>query len=63
MRSFANPRGQVRVVERATSRERGRKPFDRSKHEITYVGDEAAARAMNWGTISFPPSERLLLSH
>jgi hypothetical protein len=45
-----------------TPPESGRKLFDVSEQERTYVGDEVAARRLNWGTLSFPPSERLLLS-
>lgn len=45
-----------------TPPEPGRKPFDRSEQECTYVGTRAAARRLNWGTLTFPPSERLLLS-
>lgn len=45
-----------------TPPELGRKPFDISEHEHTYAGDRAAAKRLNWGTLTFPPSERLLLS-
>jgi hypothetical protein len=45
-----------------TPPEPGRKPFDISEHERAYAGDQAAAERFNWGTLSFPPSERLLLS-
>jgi hypothetical protein len=45
-----------------TPPELGRKPFDISEHEHAYAGDRAAARRLNWGTLTFPPSERLLLS-
>jgi uncharacterized protein DUF4238 len=44
-----------------TPPERGRKLFDRSRHERAYCGDTLVARRLNWGTLSFPPSERLLL--
>jgi Protein of unknown function (DUF4238) len=44
-----------------TPPELGRKPFDRSEHHHTYPGDRAAAKRLNWGTLTFPPSERLLL--
>jgi hypothetical protein len=44
-----------------TPPEPGRKLFDRSRHERAYWGDTAAARRLNWGTLIFPPSERLLL--
>jgi hypothetical protein len=33
-----------------TPPELGRKPFDLSEHEQSYVGDEAAAKRLNWGT-------------
>jgi hypothetical protein len=45
-----------------TPPEPGRKPFDISEHEHEYAGDQMAAERFNWGTLSFPPSERLLLS-
>jgi hypothetical protein len=45
-----------------TPPEPGRKPFDISEHEHTYAGDQVAAERVNWGTLSFPPSEQLLLS-
>lgn len=45
-----------------TPPEPGRKPFDRSEHERSYAGTRTAARRLNWGTLTFPPSERLLLS-
>lgn len=45
-----------------TPPEPGRKPLDRSEHERTYAGTRTAARRLNWGTLTFPPSERLLLS-
>jgi hypothetical protein len=45
-----------------TPPEPGRKLFDKSEHERAYVGDEPAARRLNWGTLTFPPSDRLLLS-
>jgi hypothetical protein len=45
-----------------TPPEPGRMPFDQSEHERAYEGDWAAARRLNWGTLTFPPSERLLLS-
>lgn len=45
-----------------TRPEPGRKPFDLSEHERAYVGSLSAARRLNWGTLTFPPSERLLLS-
>jgi Protein of unknown function (DUF4238) len=45
-----------------TPPELGRKPFDLSEHEHTYAGDRAAAKRLNWGTLTFSPSERLLLS-
>lgn len=45
-----------------TPPEPGRKPFDRSRNERAYRGDLAAARRLNWGTLIFPPSERLLLA-
>jgi hypothetical protein len=45
-----------------TPPEPGRNPFDRSNREHTYAGTRAAARRLNWGTLTFPPSERLLLS-
>jgi hypothetical protein len=42
-----------------TPPEPGRRLFDISEHEHTYVGDEPAAKRLNTGTLSFPPSERL----
>jgi hypothetical protein len=45
-----------------TPPEPDRKLFGRSKHERVYDADEAAARRLNWGTLTFPPCERLLLS-
>lgn len=44
-----------------TQPEPGRKLFDRSEHERVYEADRAAARRLNWGTLTFPPSDRLLL--
>lgn len=38
-----------------------RKPFDRSEHEGIFAGDVEAARRLNWGTLTSPPSHRLLL--
>jgi hypothetical protein len=45
-----------------TPPEFGREPFDRSRSERTYRGDITTAQRLNWGTLSFPPSERLLLA-
>ena len=45
-----------------TPPEPGRKLFDRSDHERVYDGTVAAARRLNWGTLRFRPSERLLLT-
>lgn len=44
-----------------TPPEPGRKLFERSRYECAYRGNVAAARRLNWGTLTFPPSERLLL--
>jgi hypothetical protein len=37
------------------------KPFDHSRYERANRGNVAAARRLNWGTLTFGPSERLLL--
>ena len=45
-----------------TPPEPGRKMFDRSQNEGACDPTTTAARVLNWGTLTSPPSQRLLLS-